>query len=61
MLIRTADRLDMPFEQTFREVSNLQLPPKSNGLYQVASTGKVALTFTMDKVLEDKTSRSPHM
>lgn len=58
MLYKTADRLDMPFDQTFREVSNLQHPPKSsNGLYQVPSTGKAALTFTMDKVLEDKTSR----
>lgn len=58
MLYKTSDRLGLGFDQTFRDISAegfFSHPPKSSqGLYQIPQAGKVWMTFTMDKVLEDR-------
>ena len=57
MLYKAADRLNVPLDQTFRDISgiNWSHPQKSSTGYQIPQSGKMSLTFTMDKVLEERT------
>lgn len=57
MLYKTADRLNVPLDQTFRDITgiNWSHPQKSSSGYQIPQTGKMFLTFAMDKVLEERT------
>eukprot|EP00439_Symbiodinium_sp_Y106_P035491 s2650_g4.t1 len=58
MLYKTAERLNVAFDQTFRDMT--ASPPyshaskNSSGIYSLPQAGTLELTFTMDKVLEDR-------
>eukprot|EP00438_Fugacium_kawagutii_P020643 Skav223026 [mRNA] locus=scaffold1422:288981:291590:+ [translate_table: standard] len=57
MLYKTADRLNVSVDQTFRDITGMAWshPQKTSSGYQVPQSGKVSLTFAMDKILEERT------
>ena len=58
MLYKTAERLNVAFDQTFRDMTASpaysHASKNANGIYQMPQAGSLELTFTMDKVLEDR-------
>ena len=58
MLYKTAERLGVAFDQTFRDMTSspayTHASKNSNGIFSLPQAGSVEVTFTMDKVLEDR-------
>jgi len=61
MLYKTAERLNVSFDQTFRDITAspaFSHPSKNaSAVYVVPQSGALELTFTMDKVVEDRASK----
>merc|ERR1719171_2453882 len=55
MLYKTAERFSLEPNDAFSKITSskpYQHAPKDKGLFQVPSSGKIALTFSVDKALE---------